>query len=92
MFMKKKKLSRCEKMSKEGKYERPPLAWRCRIDLEKPFGFAVRNHNFPAGAESIILSNQRQKYLPKGSGQTHRILKEWEEMSGNKNGWLDPKV
>lgn len=43
------------------------MAWRGkRRDLEKQFGFDVRNHNFPAGAESIILSNQRQKYFAKG--------------------------
>lgn len=50
----KKKLGRCEKMSKEGKYERLPLAWGRRKDLEKQFGFAVRRHNFPAGAESLF--------------------------------------
>ena len=53
---------RCGEMSREGKYERL-WAWRCTIrDLEKQFGFDVKNHSCPADVETISLGSQGQAF------------------------------
>lgn len=70
---------RCGKMTREGKYERL-WAWRCRRrDLEKKFGFDVKNHSFPADVENNILEQSRTSILSKRSGQMRCLLKEQEE-------------
>lgn len=69
---------RCGEMSREGKYEKL-WAWRCRRDLEKQFGFGVKNYSCPADAENNILEQSRTSILSKRSGQMHCSLKEQEE-------------